>query len=171
MKSALPCVLLLSALALPAATKFDVVPAPKRAPAVELAQRLAKPAELAPLPADLKPPFNPPGFDQPDEAEERARVAAAAAAAEQKVEPLKPMGDREILVAIAERIQPSGTIILGGEPILLLRQKKVKIGDTLSVSYEGRNVEVEITEISRTTYTLRLNRAEITRPIKPGKTP
>lgn len=171
MKPLLPLWLVLGAATLWSAPKFDVQPPAKRTPAMEQAQRLAKPAELPALPADLKPPFNPPGFDQPDEAEEKARAAAAAAAAEQKVEPLKPMGDREVLSAIAEHIAPSGTIFLGGQPILLLRQKKMKVGDKLSVSYEGRNVEVEITEINRTSYSLRLNRAEITRPIKPGKTP
>lgn len=163
--------LLLSLLAVPslglwAAAKYDVHPPPKRLPSVEKALRLASPAPLEALPADLKSPFNPPGFEQPDEAEEKARAAAAAAAAEQKVEPLKPMGDREILTAIAARIVPSGTVFVGGEPILLLRQKKVKVGDRLSVNYEGRPIEVEITEITRTSFSLRLNRAEISRPIK-----
>lgn len=165
-----PAVTLLAFCVLPAlaiaAAKFDVHPPQKRQPVVEKAQKLAAPAALDALPADLKSPFNPPGFDQPDEAEEKARAAAAAAAAEQKVEPLKPMGDREILLAIADRITPSGTIVMGGEPILLFRQKKMKVGEKLSVSYEGRSIEVEITEITRTSFSLRFNRAEISRPIK-----
>jgi len=151
-----------------AAPQSDLVPPAKRAATVELAGKIARQHEPVPLPADFPRPFNPPGFDQRDPEEEKAKAASQVAS-----EPAKPTGDREILEAIAPRVTPDGTAILPktGEPILFFRQKKLKVSDRLTITFDGRDYEVEITAIDRTTFTMRLNRAEITRPIKPGKTP
>jgi len=157
------------ALAAPTHTpQSDLVPAAKRAATVELASKIARQNDPVPLPADYPHPFNPPGFEQRDPEEEKAKAAAQVVS-----EPAKPAGDREILEAIAPRVTPDGTAILPrtGEPILFFRQKKLKVGDRLTITFDGRDYEVEISAIDRTTFTMRLNRAEITRPIKPGKTP
>ncbi len=153
------------------AVKSDILPSAKRLPSVALATRLSQVLPLAPLPRDLKTPFNPPGFDQPDPEEERAKAEAAAAAAAVAVEPVRPKGDRDILEIIAAKVNPSGTFIMGGEPILLISKKKFKIGDRLTIAFDGRDYEVEITSIERTSFSLRLNRAELSRPIKPAKNP
>ncbi|MBI5382154.1 MAG: hypothetical protein HZA31_09675 [Opitutae bacterium] len=150
-----------------AASPSDINLPQKRVATVELAAKLAHQEEPAPLPPDLKPPFNPPGFDQADPEETKAKAAVAQANAEAA----KPAGDHEVLEVLATRIVPSGTVILGGEPMLLFRQKKMRVGDHLTITYDGRDYDVVITAIDRTTFTLRLNRAEITRPIKSGKTP
>ena len=158
------------ALAAPAAApQSDLVPVAKRAATVELASKIARQHDPVPLPADYPRPFNPPGFDQRDPEEEKAKTAAAQVAAEAA----KPAGDRQILEAIAPRITPDGTAILPrtGESVLFFRQKKLKVGDHLTIAFDGHDYEVEITAIDRTTFTMRLNRAEITRPIQPGKTP
>jgi hypothetical protein len=146
----------------------DLVPAAKRVATVDLASKIARQNDPAPLPADYPHPFSPPGFEQRDPEEEKAKAAAQVVN-----EPAKPAGDREILEAIAPRVTPDGTAILPrtGEPILFFRQKKLKVGDRLTITFDGRDYEVEISAIERTTFTMRLNRAEITRPIKPGKTP
>jgi hypothetical protein len=162
------------AAALVAAPASDLLPAQRRRPAVELAQHFAKPGTPPPLPADLVHPFNPAAFGQPDPEELRAitvaKNAAAAAAAQAKTA-AKPATDREFLEVIAGRIAPSGILILGGEPLLIFGQKRLHVGDRLTVTYDGQDYELELTAIERTTFTLRLNRDEITRPIKPGKTP
>ncbi|MFA5264782.1 MAG: hypothetical protein WC378_13245 [Opitutaceae bacterium] len=147
--------------------KSDILPGAQRQPAVALAQKLAQVPALSPLSHDLKSPFNPPGFEQEDEDEAKAKVAAAAA------EPVKPKGDRDILEIIASKVNPSGTFIMGGEPMLLISKKKFKIGDSLTIAFDGRDYEIEITSIERTSFSLRLNRAEISRPIKsaPAKNP
>jgi hypothetical protein len=156
------------ALAAPAAPRSDLVPLAKRAATVELANKLAVQNDPVPLPADYARPFNPPGFDQPDAEEVKAKINGQTAN-----EPAKPTGDNEILAAIAPRVTPDGTGSLPktGEPILFFRQKKLKVGDSLTITFDGRDYRVEIAAIDRTTFTMRLNGAEITRPIKPGKTP
>jgi hypothetical protein len=173
MKSPARTLLLATVLALPGvipalAQKSDLVPPQQRAVAVELADRLIQPRVLAEKPADLVVPFNPVGFDQPDPEEVKAQQAAAAAAIAAGT-PLRPVGDRNVLVTLADKLAPSGILIIGGEPILLFSHKRLKVGDRLTVTYEGADYDLDVTAITRTTFTLRLNREEITRPIKPGK--
>lgn len=73
---------------------------------------------------------------------------------------------RKKLEAISPQVTPSGTVEIGGNPILLFGQKKVKVGDRLAITFEGQPYELEISDIQRTSFTLRLNGEEITRPIK-----
>lgn len=153
-----------------AAQKSDLAPPPQRAVSVALADRLVQPRVLAPMPETLVIPFNPVGFDQPDPEEIKAQQAAAAAAAAAGT-PLRPVGDRNVLAVIADKLSPSGTAIIGGDPILLFGSRRLKVGDRLTVTFEGADYDLDITAITRTTFTLRLNREEITRPIKPGKKP
>jgi hypothetical protein len=162
---------LLFALVLPAALfarpASDLQPADKRRPVVETAERLAKNTGPAPLPDEQINPFNPPAFGQPDP--EEVRVASAPAAASSA--PGRLAGDRDALAALAARITPSGTLTFGGESWLVFGRKRLRIGDHLTVTYEEHDYELELTAIDRTTFTLRLNREELTRPLKPGKSP
>jgi hypothetical protein len=141
-----------------AAPKSDLVPTDTRNHIVALAQQLAASQPLAALPAELPNPFAPPGFDQaaPDE----ARPATAGVAA-----PVQPTSDQDILALLASRIVPSGTLVFNGQPMLSFGSKRLRVGDRLTVSYDGKDYDLEIAAISRTTFTLRLNGAEITRPI------
>jgi hypothetical protein len=150
------------------AQQSDLVTTQKRAVVVQLADQLVRPRVLAEMPATLVVPFNPVGFDQPDPEEVKAQQAAAAAAAAAGT-PVRPLGDRSVLSTLADKLSPSGTAIIGGEPILLFGSRRLKVGDRLTVTYEGADYNLDITAITRTTFTLRLNREEITRPIKPGK--
>ena len=93
-------------------------------------------------------------------------VADATVAAPQSGAPLQ-LADRDLLVNIANTITPSGTIKVGDTQILLFGQKKLKVGDSISIVFQGAAYELQITAIERTSYTLRLNQEEITRPIKP----
>lgn len=145
------------------AQKSDLTSPKQREVAVELADKLVEPRVLAEETAQLVVPFNPAGFDRSNE--------------KTKVDPANvntsapPAGDLSILTALAEKLAPSGVAIIGGDPILLFGQKRIRVGDHLTVTYEGADYDLEITAIARTTFTLRLNREEITRPIKPGKKP
>jgi len=152
--------------------KSDLLPPAKRRPVVEMAQRLAQQPTPPPLPAELNLPFNPAAFGQPDPEELRALAAAKAAAAASTTAAAvaaKPSTDRDFLSLIAARIMPSGTLILGGEPLLIFGKKRLRLGDHLTVTYENQDYDLELIAIDRTTFTLRLNHEEITRPIKPGK--
>ena len=168
------CLLLLAAAALAgsaaAAPLSDVMAPDKRKPIVDAATRLAAPPALAPLPAPLINPFNPPAFGQPDPEELRA-FAAAQAAAQAAAASSRPSTDRDFLNLIAAKITPSGTLTLDGESWLVFGRKRLRVGDRLTVTYEGRDYDLALTAIDRTTFTLRLDQEEVTRPIKPGKTP
>ncbi len=135
------------------------VPAPStRAATVELAGKLsATPAE--PAAREAASPKNP-FTNQP---------AVAAVQTEERTE-TRPaaVSDRRLLEAIAPMINPSGTMMLGGEPILLFGQKRIKVGDTLPISFDGQSYELVISNIQNTSFTLRLRGEELTRPIKPA---
>ena len=148
----------------------DLVPPEKRRATVQQALRLAQPAALAPLPAGLPQPFNPPGFEQADPEETRA-LAAAQAAAVTAATPVKPTTDRELLVHIAARIQPSGTLHLGDDTLLIFGKKRLRPGDRITVTYDGLDYELELATVDQSTFTLRLNKEEFTRSLKPGKSP
>jgi hypothetical protein len=156
--------------ATPKIVPSDIASPEKRRGAVDLAAGMAKPVKTVVLPADLANPFSPPGFELTD-AEERAAANAANNRSGQTGQP-KMVTDRETLARIAPQIAPSGTLMLpGGEAVLVFGSKKVKVGDTLTVTVGNQDYVLALVRIDRTTYTLRLNREEITRPITKGKSP
>jgi hypothetical protein len=153
-----------------AAPLSDLVSPDKRKPVVDAATRLAAPPAETPLPSPLINPFNPPAFGQPDPEELRA-FAAAQAAAQASAASARPSTDREFLALIAAKITPSGTVIIDDQSWLIFGRKRLRAGDRLTVTYEGRDYDLELVAIDRTTFTLRLNQEEVTRPIKPAKKP
>jgi len=74
--------------------------------------------------------------------------------------------DKDLLAAIAATLKPNGFFVLGGEPVLLFGQKRVKAGSPMTINFEGSEYTIEIVAVDRTSFTLRLNREEYTRPIK-----
>jgi hypothetical protein len=156
--------------ALMGAPKGDIMPPAQRKDLLSTALRVAEASGPAALPTDLVNLFNPTAFGQPDADELRA-IAAAQAAEAAAANKSKPANDSDLLERIAEKIVPSGTLTMNGEPLLIFSQKKVRVGDRLTVTYDGHDYSIELTAIQRFTFTLRLNRAEITRRINPGKNP
>jgi|GEM_PF-995301 hypothetical protein len=71
----------------------------------------------------------------------------------------------DLLAALAARIPSTGTVILGGEPILLLGQKRLKVGDTYAISFEGRTYEVSIAAVTSTSFTVKRGENIHTRPV------
>lgn len=149
------------------AATSDIPPPEKRRGKVESAAKLAKPGVAAPLPEQLPLPFTPPGFELSD-AQERAALANVGGKASPGP---KVSSDRETLEEIATKFPPTGTVFKGSEPLLIFGNKTVKIGTHFTVPLNGQNYDLELVNIDRTTFTLRLNREEITRPIKPAKSP
>ena len=149
-----------------AAVASDISDPAKRREILGSARRLVETSQRAPLSPDIVNVFNPVAFSQPD-AEELAAIAAAQAAEAAASAKTRPANDTDLLSYIAGRVVPSGTLTLNNEPLLIFGQKKVRVGDRLTVTYEGRDYNLEITNIQRFTFTLRLNRAEITRRINP----
>jgi hypothetical protein len=123
------------------APQSDLASIESRRATVDLAISLAKQETPEALPDSLPLPFNP------------------------------AYGDHEILTAIAVRVTPTGTFDLGGTRWLQFSKKRLKVGDKLTVTHEGQDYTLVLSAIDATNFTLRLNREEITRPIKPGKNP
>ncbi len=113
------------------------------------------------MPASLKNPFNPEGFG-----EGQADAGSNAGGSTGPATPTGPRSGRDLLQAIGASLKPSGSMVLGGEPVLLFGQKRVKAGGLLTITFEGNEYTLEIVSINRPNFTLRLNREEFTRPIK-----
>ncbi len=77
------------------------------------------------------------------------------------------VADRDRLIALAPLVAPSGSLQLGDKSMLLFGQKRLKVGDSIPIVFQGVTYDLQISAIERTTFTLRLNNEEITRPIKP----
>ena len=141
----------------------EVSSSAKRQTTLDLATRLLAHEEssAASVSADVIDPFNPSGFGAPP-----ANVGSKPG------EPARLVSsEREILQKIAAQITPSGMVLFNGKPLLLFREKKLKVGDSLTITFEGTDYVVVIAGIDQTSFKIRLNREEITRPIKPGKVP
>lgn len=139
----------------------QVVSSPaQRQASLDLAARLlaAKANPAATLPDDLVDPFNPTALAGPTPTVKPGTGAPPIIAA--------PSSSSEILQKIAPEIRPSGIMTLGGTPLLLIGEKKLKVGDNLTIKFEGNEYTLVVTSIDRTSFRLRLNNEEITRPIK-----
>ena len=139
------------------AQEVGVVLAPaKRQEVLDKARLLLAAREVAPVTVD---PFHSEKFAEIVSGP-RANPTAANAVV------VSPRTEKEILQAIAASLKPSGNFVLSGQPTLVFGQKRVKAGGLLTITFEGTEYTLEITAIERTSFTLRLNREEFTRPIK-----
>jgi len=94
------------------------------------------------------------------------------AAPVEEIRTARPTSDKDLLLVLAEQVQPLGAMGVAGNMMLTRKgQKPVKVNDKLTLSFDGTSYEVEVTSIDNTTFSLRYNQTEITRPIKSGKTP
>jgi hypothetical protein len=130
----------------------------KRQETLNLAAQLLAPRAnpAAQLPEDLTNPFDP-----------GAKVTKNSGAAKTARAPTS--SDREVLEKIAASIKASGVMMMRGQPILLAREKKYTVGENIKVNIEGFDYVVVVTAIEPASFSLRLNREEVTRPIKSGK--
>ena len=144
------------------APQSDLATAETRRVAVDLAASLAKvdTPEVV-VGASLPRPFNPPGFNSVARPVETTAVVAGPAP--------RAYGDREILASLATKVTPRGTFGVGSNSLLSFGKKNLRPGDRLTVNYEGQDYNLTLVSFDSINFTLRLNKEEITRPIKPGK--
>jgi hypothetical protein len=79
--------------------------------------------------------------------------------------PLPPT-PREILEQIAAKLTPSGTMVIGDEPRLVINKSMLTVGSHLTVSLMQQEYDVEISAITLTTFTLKMGAVEVTRTTK-----
>ena len=82
-----------------------------------------------------------------------------------------PVSDHDLITTLAAQLNPTGVLMLGDEALLLFGEKKVKVGETIHVNFDKDSFDVELVDLSRTSFTIRLNNEQTTRSIKPAKTP
>jgi hypothetical protein len=143
----------------------ELAPPDKRHEAVEKAVRVSKLVRVDALSPDIPNPFAPPQFALSDA--EEAAAAAAASRQPGQGSVVAPPTDRELLATIAAKIVPSGTVYLGGRPLLMFGKRFVRTGSRFTVTYKGADYVLELTDIDGTNFTLRYNKEEITKPVKP----
>lgn len=148
----------------------DVVSPAKRQASIAAANQLLAAKDMA-LPAGTINPFRPEAFAEAVAGPGRAGAVVPGAGIENAgaaapIRPTGPRNDRDLLAAIASSLKPSGFFVLSGQPTLVFGQKRVKAGGALTITFEGAEYILEVTALTRTTFTLRLNREEFTRPIK-----
>ena len=128
----------------------------KRHESLEKAKSLLTAKETAAVSAD---PFHSEAFT--------IAVTGARPQTEKPAEPTAgPRSERDLLQAIAASLKPTGNFVIGGQPTIVFGQKKVKSGSSLTITFEGTEYTLEVVSVDRTSFTLRLNREEFTRPIK-----
>lgn len=154
---------LLSAVVLVAAPKPDIAPPQVREKSLELAGRLTRPGLEAgqALFQDIKNPFAPEGFDG----------LPAGPGSPEKPGQVKEVSPREKLEAISAALNPSGIVNMGGKMVLLLGGKRYSVGDRIPVTHEGATLEIELSALDRTTFSVRLNAEQTTRALRPSTKP
>lgn len=138
----------LGVLQLVTAGAADLQPPKKREQLVEQATQLAKiaPPESTLPPENIRNPFNP--------------------AATEEARTVRPTSDKDLLLVLSEQVQANGAMGVPGNMMLTRKgQKPVKVNDKLTLSFDGTSYEVEVIAIDNTTFSLRYNQTEITRPI------
>lgn len=156
-------VLLLVQGGLAMAEEATVLNPAKRQAAIERGKALVAVRDLAPVLVD---PFHPPAFAEAVAAAGRLSAGTAPTGDKGNPNPTGPRTDHDLLRAIAQSLKPSGYIVLGGTPSIAFGQKRVKAGSVLTITFEGNQYTLEVSNIDRTSFTLRLNREEFTRTIK-----
>ncbi len=152
-----------------AAQVSPAIAPPKRAEVLASAQQLLAPRDPA-APAGLKDPFHSVAFA---EAVSATGVAGPVTPGGNNTvpgtpaaRPAGPRGNAELLAAIGDALRPSGFIVRGGVPSIAFGQKRVKAGDTLTITFEGTEYVLGISALDRTNFTIRLGNEEYTRPIR-----
>ena len=151
---------------LASAAEGDTVASPaKRQETLDKAKALLAPHEFLAVTVD---PFHPEGFAEILAGMGRGPATNPTGGGENPVRTTVPSGprtNRDLLIALATALKSPNVMVLGGQPVLFFGQKRVKQGGTLSITFEGTEYTVEITDITRPNFTLRYNREEYTRPI------
>lgn len=72
----------------------------------------------------------------------------------------------ELLSQLAGKIPSTGTLVFGGNALLLIGPKRVKIGETIAVNHDGKDYQLTLTAVTSTTFTVKLGDELSTRPVR-----
>jgi hypothetical protein len=117
-------------------------------------EKIGVAATAKPQAEPVKDPFNPPAAD--------LREAAAPG----REGDVGRHTEEELPTLLIAKIQPTGSMTLGGEPYLLFTERRQKNGDKLTVELDGVEYVVEIVSIGTNRFRIRYNGKEAERTIK-----
>ncbi|MDQ8186101.1 hypothetical protein [Pelagicoccus sp. SDUM812002] len=83
---------------------------------------------------------------------------------EEKVEVV--LTDEELLKELSNYVNPTGIFMFGGEFYLIFKEKKLKMGSGLGITYNGAEYSVNITEITGSTYKISRGDSELQLKLK-----
>jgi len=72
----------------------------------------------------------------------------------------------ELLSQLSAKIPSTATLTFGGNAMLLLGTKKVKVGEKINVSQDGINYELTLVSVTSTSFTVKMGDSLSTRPVK-----
>lgn len=72
----------------------------------------------------------------------------------------------ELLSQLAGKIPSTGTLVFGGNALLLIGPKRVKIGEMIVVNHDGKDYQLTLTAVTSTTFTVKLGDELSTRPVR-----
>jgi len=150
----------LAGIPLAQAQRSDILPPQRRQPVVEEAEKFLNPPDQVALDAEINNPFFPNYLKPKDD------LLTAPVPPSEGPTQAAPASVYDLLETIAPQINPTGSVTLGGQPLLLFGQKRVRVGDELPILFEGERYTLIISRIQSSTFTLRLGAAEVTRPIQ-----
>ena len=111
-------------------------------------------SETPPAPDPRKNPFRPAGAAP-------VALAAPGSAASSQLPPVEPNTDAQLLQQGAATLKVAGTIQIGGLAHLIINQVPYKEGEIINTRVRGQPVYLRLKNISRYSYTLSLNAAEL----------
>lgn len=76
------------------------------------------------------------------------------------------LSDEDLLQAISASVNPTGIFMFGGEFYLIFKEKRLKDGSSIAVTYEGAEYNLQISEITGSSYRVRLGDAELQLKLK-----
>lgn len=136
----------------------NVSPSEQRTAAVKAAQSLISARSApSPLPDPTPNPFLWPVDPEPDVVEDFSLPAPVAT---------RPNAvGIDTLRQMALQIPATGTVTISGETVLLLGQKRLKVGDSVTINFEGENHELVISNLQSSSFTVRYRGLSVSRPI------
>lgn len=75
------------------------------------------------------------------------------------------INEAELLQNLANRLSARGTAIMGDDRFLLLSQKRLKVGESVTINFDGKDYEVWLADVTSTTFTIRRNDLTYTRAV------
>ncbi len=104
-------------------------------------------------------PFNSPAYDDPN-------VTTTLRSASPTTIARLPMTDRVRLQEISEKIRPTGVMQFGQDVLLLFGERRVRVGEFLSVEHQGQTYRVEVVKADSRAFMLRLNEELVSKRIQ-----